>query len=350
MPIALLVRLAEEFETPIHIVHLSSAQALPLLAEARGRGVPVTVETCAQYLWFAAEDIPDGATEFKCAPPIRGAANREALWDALAEGVIDMVTTDHSPCPPAMKRRDEGRWDHAWGGISSLGLALPVFWTAMVRRGLDPGAGLRTAGAMDGCGTGTARRLGGRKGTLAPGADADFVVFDPDAEWTVTQEHLHFRHKLSPYLGAKLHGRVQETWLRGAQIFSPVSRSLERTLRRRCARQRVGALMKDRALRVIAECQTHRRHDRRARPHHAPVPTPPGARGSCPPAPSHGGDGHDCPRGCGRQSARTVAAGKRRASRLVMGSHIDTVPDAGAYDGVLGVVMALEWVQMAQET
>ena len=122
----MLIRLAEEFRTPIHIVHLSSAQALPLLAAARGRGVPITVETCAHYLWFAAEEIPDGATEYKCAPPIRNADNREALWKALEEGLIDMVTTDHSPCPPAMKRRDEGRWDLAWGGIASLGLALPV--------------------------------------------------------------------------------------------------------------------------------------------------------------------------------------------------------------------------------
>jgi allantoinase len=107
--VALLIGLAEEFETPIHIVHLASAQALPLLAEARGRGAPITVETCTHYLWFAGEEIPDGATEFKCAPPIRGAANREALWAALESGLIDMVTTDHSPCPPAMKRRDEGR-------------------------------------------------------------------------------------------------------------------------------------------------------------------------------------------------------------------------------------------------
>ena len=104
--IALLIRLAEEFQTPVHIVHLSSAQALPMLAAARKRGVPVTVETCAQYLWFAAEDIPDGATEFKCAPPIRDTANREKLWRALEDGQIDMVTTDHSPCPPEMKHRD----------------------------------------------------------------------------------------------------------------------------------------------------------------------------------------------------------------------------------------------------
>jgi allantoinase len=265
--IALLIRLAEEFETPIHIVHLASAQALPLLAEARGRGVPITVESCAQYLWFAAEEIPDGATEFKCAPPIRERANREALWAALENGSIDMITTDHSPCPPAMKRRDEGRWDLAWGGIASLGLALPVVWTALTRNkipsstkqhaamefhGLPP-IGQKQERPMDGAqfhplwvgedggverggvnSTASIQRiaewmaaaparlagLAGRKGVLAEGADADFLVFDPDAAWTVAPKHLHFRHKLSPYIGAELRGRVLQTWLRGEQVFS----------------------------------------------------------------------------------------------------------------------------------
>ncbi len=134
--IALLIRLAEEYRTPIHIVHLSSAQALPLLAEARSAACPSRWKLARTILHFAAEEIPDGATEFKCAPPIRGAANREHLWEALEEGLIDFVATDHSPCPPAMKRRDEGRWDLAWGGIASLGLALPVLWTAMHQRGI----------------------------------------------------------------------------------------------------------------------------------------------------------------------------------------------------------------------
>jgi allantoinase len=214
--VALLIGLAEEFETPIHIVHLASAQALPLLAEARGRGAPITVETCTHYLWFAGEEIPDGATEFKCAPPIRGAANREALWAALESGLIDMVTTDHSPCPPAMKRRDEGRWDLAWGGIASLGLALPVLWTGMARRGL----GLERLSAWMAAAPARLAGLAGQKGALAVGADADIVVFDPDAVWTVAPEHLHFRHKLSPYLGAELRGRFLETWLRGELVFS----------------------------------------------------------------------------------------------------------------------------------
>jgi allantoinase len=213
--IALLIRLAEEFRTPIHIVHLASAQALPMLAETRRRGAPVTVETCVQYLWFAAETIPDGATEYKCAPPIRGAENREALWKALAEGEIDMVTTDHSPCPPAMKRRDEGRWDLAWGGIASLGLALPVLWTGMRQRGI----GLERIGKWMAAEPAKLAGLGERKGAIAVGADADFAIFDADAEWTVMEEDLHFRHKLSPYLGVQLRGRVRETWLRGEPVF-----------------------------------------------------------------------------------------------------------------------------------
>jgi len=213
--IALLIGLAEELQTPIHIVHLSSTQALPLLKDARERGVPVTVETCAHYLWFEAAKIPDGATQYKCAPPIRDVANREALWNALNEGLIEMVITDHSPCPPEMKRREEQRWDLAWGGIASLGLALPVLWTGMKQRGI---AMERIAEWMAAA---PARLAGmsGRKGAIAVGADADFAVFDPDARWTVTTSDLRFRHKISPYLGAELQGRVLETWLRGAPVF-----------------------------------------------------------------------------------------------------------------------------------
>jgi allantoinase len=213
--IALLIGLAEEFGTPIHIVHLSSAEALPMLVEARQRGVPVTVETCVHYLWFAAEEIPDGATEYKCAPPIREATNHEALWNALERGMIDMVTTDHSPCPPTMKRREEGRWDLAWGGIASLGLALPVLWTAMQKRKI----GLERVSEWMAAAPAQLADLAGQKGVIDAGADADLVVFDPDAEWKVTPADLHFRHKISPYLGAELHGRIVETWLRGEPVF-----------------------------------------------------------------------------------------------------------------------------------
>ena len=213
--IAMLIRLAEEFATPVHIVHLSSAEALPILVEARHRGVPVTVETCVHYLWLTAEGIADGATEYKCAPPIREVANREALWNALERGMIDMVTTDHSPCLPAMKHREEGRWDQAWGGIASLGLALPVMWTAMKRRGV----GLECVGEWMAEEPAKLADLAGQKGVIDAGADADLVVFDADAEWTVTPADLHFRHKISPYLGAALTGRVQETWLRGEPVY-----------------------------------------------------------------------------------------------------------------------------------
>jgi allantoinase len=216
--IALLVRLVEELGTPVHIVHLSSAKALTLLESARRCGLPITVETCPHYLWFAAEDIRDGATEFKCAPPIRHAENREHLWKALEEGLIDMVVTDHSPCPPSMKG-EEGRFDLSWGGIASLGLALPVMWTAMHRRGLNVAQTAERIGKWMSAEPARLAGFFGQKGMLKPGTDADLVVFDPNARWTVTEHDLHFRHKISPYLGAALHGRVRETWVRGRRVF-----------------------------------------------------------------------------------------------------------------------------------
>ncbi len=164
------------------------------------------METCTQYLWFAAEEIADGATEYKCAPPIRDAANREALWHALEEGVIDFMATDHSPCPPEMKHREEGRWDQAWGGIASLGLALPVLWTAMQ----EPwGARSKQIGEWMALRPARLAGLGRRKGALAPGADADFAVFDPGGAMDGNGRRPPFRHKLSPYLGAELQGGVQ---------------------------------------------------------------------------------------------------------------------------------------------
>lgn len=234
--IGLLIRLAEEFSAPVHVVHLSSAQALPMLVDARSRGVPVTVETCPHYLWFAAEGIPDGATEFKCMPPIRLSDNRERLWQALEEGTIDLVVTDHSPCSPEMKRRDTGRFDEAWGGIASLGLSLPVMWTALHERGFNTSQAAERVGKWMAAGPARLAGLERRKGVLAAGADADIVIFDPDATWTVTPDDLQFRHKLSPYLGARLQGRVRETGLRGELVYlnsqftgSPSGRELVRT-------------------------------------------------------------------------------------------------------------------------
>jgi allantoinase len=234
--IKLLIRLAREYQAPIHVVHLSSARALPILAEARGHGVPITVETCVHYLSFSSKQIPDGATEYKCAPPIRDQANCEQLWAALESGLIDLVATDHSPCPPAMKRREEGRWDLAWGGIASLGLALPVMWTAMHRRGYNTKETAQRVAKWMSAGPAHLAGFLGQKGTLAVGAGADITAFDPDATWTVTESDLHFRHKISPYLGAHLRGRVRETWLRGQPVFqsdqfasTPRGRELVRT-------------------------------------------------------------------------------------------------------------------------
>ena len=218
--IALLIRLAEEFDARIHVVHLASAAALPLLKEARERGLKISVETCTHYLWFASEEIADGATEYKCAPPIRDAENREALWNALTDGLIDMVTTDHSPCLPHMKcsviRGAKTHWDNAWGGISTMGLALPVLWTAMCERGIA----IEKIGNWMGSAPAKLAGLTGRKGAITVGGDADLAVFDPDAEWTVREDDLRFRHKISPYLGAELRGRVLETWLRGERVFA----------------------------------------------------------------------------------------------------------------------------------
>ena len=214
--IRLMLRLCREYGFRLHIVHLSTAQALDELRAARAEGLPITVETCPHYLHAAAEEIADGATLLKCAPPIRGRENRERLWEGLREGVIDMVVTDHSPCPPAMKRVEEGRFDLAWGGIASLSVALPVVWTDAARRGF----------ALDEIARWMARRRrrwrGSREqaGALEAGREANFVVFDPDAEFTVVAEGLHYRHAISPYMGERLRGVVRATYLRGEAVFS----------------------------------------------------------------------------------------------------------------------------------
>jgi allantoinase len=222
--IELLIGLAVVFETPIHIVHLATARALPILRKAREAGLPITVETCPQYLWFAADEIPDGATEYKCAPPIRGAANREALWQALREGLIDMIATDHSPCTPELKQPkatdgEAGRFDQAWGGIASLGLALPIVWAGLSQRFAAEVGGLELLSKWMAAEPAKLAGLTGQKGALAAGYDADIVVLEPETEWTVTEADLRFRHKISPYLGQRLRGRVLETYLRGECIY-----------------------------------------------------------------------------------------------------------------------------------
>lgn len=206
--IALLIDLCRETGCPTHIVHLADAGSLPMLAAARAEGLPLTVETAPHYLTFAAEEIADGATAYKCAPPIRDATNREALWRGFAEGVIDFIATDHSPCPPEMKQLDTGRFDQAWGGISSLQLTLPIVWTEASRRGFSLGQ------VVDWLSHGPAKLVDLETG-IVEGAPANLVAVDLDNEFTVQGDQLEHRHKLTPYEGRTLRGVVQRTYLRG---------------------------------------------------------------------------------------------------------------------------------------
>lgn len=216
--VELAAQLCQEMGSKIHIVHLSSADALPLLRQARERGAQLTVETCPHYLTFAAEEVPPGATEYKCAPPIREAENRERLWDALREGLIDLVVTDHSPSAPELKCTGSGDFMRAWGGISSLQLGLPAVWSALCERGGGPGDLVRLSAWM------SARPaalvgLADRKGRIAAGYDADLVLWDPDAVFAVEPERLAHRHGLTPYRGRVLRGVVHRTLLRGRVIY-----------------------------------------------------------------------------------------------------------------------------------
>jgi allantoinase len=214
--IELLLSLCREYRFRLHIVHLSSAKALPMLRAARAEALPLSVETCPHFLHLTAESISDGATLFKCAPPIRCAENREKLWQALRQGTIDLVATDHSPCPPEMKRLGEGNFRTAWGGIAGLSLALPIVYSEALARGF----GLTEIARWMAEGPAKLAGCHQRKGRIAPGYDADLVVFDPDAEFVATADHLHYRHRVSPYLGEKLKGRVKETYLRGSQVYA----------------------------------------------------------------------------------------------------------------------------------
>jgi allantoinase len=213
--IRLMIRLCRRYRFRLHIVHLSTALALGELQAARTEGSQITVETCPHYLHFAAEEIADGATLLKCAPPIRNKDNQQKLWHGLRDGIIDMIVTDHSPCPPAMKREDSGRFDLAWGGIASLSLALSVIHTECSRRGftLDDIARWMSAAPANLAG------MSHRVGALEAGRHANFVIFDTDTDFTVTAERLHYRHKLSPYLNETLRGVIKATYLRGEAIY-----------------------------------------------------------------------------------------------------------------------------------
>jgi allantoinase len=211
--IAALLDLAARHGARVHVLHLSSAAALPSLAAARTAGVRVSVETCPHYLTLSAEMVPDGHTEFKCCPPIRGAANRDALWRALEEGSIDFVVTDHSPSTVELKGLGNGDFAQAWGGIASLQLGLPVVWTAARERGLglvDVARWMSTAPAA---------RVGlAGKGGIRVGADADLCAFAPDEELVVDVRRLHHKNPVSAYAGRTLTGTVRRTWLRGVPI------------------------------------------------------------------------------------------------------------------------------------
>jgi allantoinase len=213
--ISLMINLMEWCEVPVHIVHLSSASSLDLIRTARAKRLPISVETCPHYLTFAAEEIPDGATEYKCAPPIRSSAERDALWTALIAGDIDLVASDHSPCPPEMKQTS-GDFFGAWGGIASLQISMSAVWTGARERSVKPE---RIAEWMS-AGPAKLGRLDDRKGKIAPGYDADIVIWNPDASFVVDPSELEHRHKVTPYAGRKLFGVVENTFVGGRAVFS----------------------------------------------------------------------------------------------------------------------------------
>ncbi|MER7931484.1 MULTISPECIES: allantoinase AllB [unclassified Streptomyces] len=226
--IAQLIAQAKRLDARVHVLHLSSSDALPLIAEAKRDGVRITVETCPHYLTLTAEEVPDGASEFKCCPPIRESANQDLLWQALADGTVDCVVTDHSPSTADLKTAD---FATAWGGISGLQLSLPAVWTEARRRGHDLADVVRWMSAR----TAALVGLDDRKGAIAPGLDADFAVLAPDETFTVDPAGLQHRNRVTAYAGKTLHGVVRSTWLRGERIVAdgeftaPKGRLLTRT-------------------------------------------------------------------------------------------------------------------------
>ncbi|MFJ9055619.1 allantoinase AllB [Streptomyces sp. NBC_00111] len=221
-----LIAHARRLNARVHVLHLSSSDALPLIAAAKAEGVRVSVESCPHFLTLTAEEVPDGATEFKCCPPIREAANQDALWAGLADGTIDCIVSDHSPCTTDLKTAD---FASAWGGISSLQLGLPAVWTEARRRGhgLEDVVRWMSAGPAELAGL-------SRKGAIEVGRDADFAVLAPEETFTVDPAGLFHRNQVTAYAGKTLHGVVRSTWLRGTRIAAdgvltePTGRLLER--------------------------------------------------------------------------------------------------------------------------
>jgi allantoinase len=212
--ISLMIRLCEEYQCRTHIVHLSSADPLEQIKNAKQRGLPLTVETSQHYLYFNAEDIPDGRPEYKCAPPIREKSNNDKLWDALKEGIIDFVATDHSPAPPEMKEIKSGDLMKAWGGIASLQFALPILWSAARERGFDESMISKWL-----CENPAKLPQLKKKGSIKAGNDADLVCWNPEEKFTVVPSMILHRHKICPYNGEELFGMVNKTWLSGQLIY-----------------------------------------------------------------------------------------------------------------------------------
>jgi allantoinase len=211
--IAQVIEVARWTGARVHILHLSSSDALPMIASARRDGVRITVETCPHYLCFSAESVPDGATQYKCCPPIREAGNRELLWEGLRSGVIDCVVSDHSPCTPELKRFDIGDFGLAWGGIASVEVGLSAIWSEARPRGFALADVARWMAQRP------AEIAGLRnKGRIALGFDADFAVFEPDTGRVVDPAALHHRHPVTPYARRALAGVVRQTWLRGRPV------------------------------------------------------------------------------------------------------------------------------------
>jgi allantoinase len=213
--IDMMIRLCREYNCRTHIVHLASAGAIPAIQRARNEGLYLTVETCPHYLYFIAEEIGDGKTQFKCAPPIRVKEHREGLWKGLKDGVIDFIVSDHSPSTPDLKCLQTGDFQKAWGGIASLQIGLSIIWTEAQRRGVGVDEVARWMCERP------ARLVGleNRKGTIASGLDADFVVWNPDVSFVVDRTMIHHRHTLTPYEGATLRGTVERTYLRGEKVY-----------------------------------------------------------------------------------------------------------------------------------
>jgi allantoinase len=214
--IKLMISLCREFNCPVHVVHLSSSEALPMIAAAKKEGLPFTVETCPHYLTFAAEEIADGDPRFKCAPPIRELENRELLWEGVKDGIIDFIVSDHSPCSPDLKFLPEGDLKKAWGGISSLQFGLPAIWT----EGSNRGASLSDIARWMCENPAKFLQLQEHKGHLKAGCDADFIIWNPEKRQKIEQDRIHHRHKVTPYDGRDLHGFVERTYLRGHQIYN----------------------------------------------------------------------------------------------------------------------------------